>query len=162
MIVEKHKCQRSVLSPSVPAHADPTHVFELSLPHPRYVRVVARFQAESMDSDSMTPGETSGCQPGAGSFETDANTPVGRVHEPAAVLPSLPPDVWGAVARAAFEAEGGTIVAWIRCSLVNRAWRDELRGEPVPGPLCTPGRSLAHEARLICPTILFSDIVRSG
>ena len=45
-----------------------------------------------------------------------------------APLPMLPPDVMGCIARAKLAAEGGDVQAWVRLSLVNRTWRDSLRG----------------------------------
>ena len=45
-----------------------------------------------------------------------------------AAAPELPPDAWGAVARAALAAEGGTFRTWARLGLVARAWRDGLQG----------------------------------
>lgn len=64
-----------------------------------------------------------GPDPTAGAFQRSATTPN---LEPA---PELPPDVWGAVARAALAAEGHALAAWARLSLVSRAWRDGLTGE---------------------------------
>ena len=58
----------------------------------------------------------SGCEPG----------PTAPYYD--TVTPGLPPDAWGAVARAALAAEGHSFQAWARLSLVNRAWRDGLRG----------------------------------
>ena len=44
-------------------------------------------------------------------------------------------DAWGAVARTALVAEGNSFQVWSRLSLVNRAWRDGLRGAHIwPGP----------------------------
>ncbi len=45
-----------------------------------------------------------------------------------AATPELLADAWGAVARTALVAEGNSFQAWARLSLVNRAWRDGLRG----------------------------------
>ena len=40
----------------------------------------------------------------------------------------LPSDVWSTLARAALAAEGDGLAAWLRLSLVCRAWRDSLAG----------------------------------
>ncbi len=48
---------------------------------------------------------------------------------PAAELPELLPELWGAIARATVEAEGCTPEALARLSLVSVAWRDGLKGE---------------------------------
>lgn len=45
-----------------------------------------------------------------------------------ALLPALPPDAMGCVARAALTAEGSTAKARARLSLVCRRWRESLRG----------------------------------
>ncbi len=47
---------------------------------------------------------------------------------PANLLPTLPPDVMDCIMRAALTAEGGDVQAWVRLSLVSRAWRDSLCG----------------------------------
>ncbi len=44
-------------------------------------------------------------------------------------LPPLLPELWGAIARATAKAEGCTLAALARLSLVSVAWRDGLRGE---------------------------------
>ncbi len=43
-------------------------------------------------------------------------------------LSALPPDLMACVARAALAAEGSTVRARCRLSLVSRAWGDSLRG----------------------------------
>ena len=63
-------------------------------------------------------------QRGAGASDFASTPPAA-----ACSLASLPADAWGAVARAALSAEDGSIAAWVRYSLVSRAWRDGLRGE---------------------------------
>ena len=41
---------------------------------------------------------------------------------------ALPPDRWGAIARAALHAEGGSLAAWELLSRVNSIWRAGLKG----------------------------------
>ena len=40
----------------------------------------------------------------------------------------MPADVWRTLAVAALAAEGGSLAAWLRLSLVSRTWRDSLAG----------------------------------
>ncbi len=47
---------------------------------------------------------------------------------PAALRPTLPPDVMARIMRAALAADGDDVRAWVRLSLVSRTWRDGLRG----------------------------------
>ncbi len=47
---------------------------------------------------------------------------------PDAAPPALPSDLWARIARAAMAAEGSTVPARVRLSLVSRDWRDTLRG----------------------------------
>ena len=72
----------------------------------------------------------------------------------AAQLPALLPELWGAIARATFEAEGGTLRALVRLSRVGVAWRDGLRGEskcPVArGCSCDHGRTTGRTTSLLC------------
>ncbi len=50
-----------------------------------------------------------------------------------APLPALTADVWGCIASEALAAEGSTMEARRRLSLVSRMWRDSLRGvHPAP------------------------------
>ena len=46
----------------------------------------------------------------------------------AAEPPALLPELWGAIARAAVKAEGSSLSALQRLSLVCTAWRDALKG----------------------------------
>ena len=41
----------------------------------------------------------------------------------------LPADVWGVIARATLQAEGGDVHAWERLSRVNSTWRAGLEGD---------------------------------
>ncbi len=52
-------------------------------------------------------------------------------------LPALPVDVWGCIAHAALAAEGSTMRACVRLSLVCRTWRDCLRGAAVQPCTCS-------------------------
>ena len=63
-------------------------------------------------------------EPAGGGSET-SRTSTGMSPAP---LPALPPDVVGYIARATLAAEGGDVQAWVRLSLVSRAWRDALHG----------------------------------
>ena len=40
----------------------------------------------------------------------------------------VPADVWRTLALAALVAEGDSLAAWLRLSLVSRTWRDSLSG----------------------------------
>jgi len=42
---------------------------------------------------------------------------------------ALPADVWGVVARATLQAEGGDVHAWERLSRVNSVWRAGVKGD---------------------------------
>ncbi len=42
-------------------------------------------------------------------------------------LPALPSEVVDCIARATLAAEGSSVQAWVRLSLVSTAWRDSLR-----------------------------------
>jgi len=55
-------------------------------------------------------------------------------------MPELPPDVLRTLLATALAAEGNSLAAWLRLSLVSRGWRDALAGacqEPVPYAACT-------------------------
>jgi len=42
---------------------------------------------------------------------------------------TLSPDLWAAIARSALAADGDSVQAWCRLSLVSRAFRDAIAGE---------------------------------
>ena len=52
------------------------------------------------------------------------------------------PAAHAAVARAALATEDDDVRAWVRLSLVCRAWRDSLRGEPHASWLATKALAL--------------------
>ncbi len=51
--------------------------------------------------------------------------------DPAATAPAIPRDLLLAIARTALAAEGHSLQGRVRLSLVCRAWRRELAGEPL-------------------------------
>ncbi len=50
---------------------------------------------------------------------------------PPVLLPTLPAEVLGTIARTTLAAEDSDVRAWVRLSLVCRAWRDSLRGAQI-------------------------------
>ena len=48
----------------------------------------------------------------------------------------VPPDVWRTLARAALAAEGDSVAAWLRLSMVSRTWREALAGVGSPCTDC--------------------------
>ena len=87
-------------------------------------------QAEAILLTASSPGGTSISieEPDRGGSRTDTAT--------SPVPPPLLPELWGAIARAAVEAEGGTLGALLRLCSVSVAWRDGLKGENVMSCCC--------------------------
>ena len=78
--------------------------------------------AASLGAVGISAEDPSWCGSG-----TDAAT---ASAEPVAETPpALLPELWGSIARAAVEAEGCTLEALQRLSLVCTAWYDALEGE---------------------------------
>ena len=48
----------------------------------------------------------------------------------------VPPDVWRTLARPALAAEGDSVAAWLRLSMVSRTWREALAGVGSPCTDC--------------------------
>ena len=46
------------------------------------------------------------------------------------------PDVWRLITAAALAAEGNSLAAWMRLSMVSRAWHDSLAGRRCPASIC--------------------------
>ena len=63
---------------------------------------------------------------------------------PPAPLPALPAEVWRGIACRALAAEGSTVQAVVRLSLVCRTWRECLRGGRSRTNLCCPHCCLEH------------------
>ena len=60
------------------------------------------------------------------------------------MLPALPVELMGCIARAALAAEADDAQAWARLRLVCRAWRDSLRGALVRPTAPALGRLMLH------------------